>query len=299
VYFSKGEYDEAIKCYLKAIGINPNHVYYTNIGDSFRNKENLDRAILYYEEAIRSNPDYDPAYNSLGFTYYSKRDYSSAIKHYEKALSINSGNFIYFSNLGDAYSASEMWDEAIENYEKAIKINPDDDLSYNGLGNAYFGMGLYTKAIEQYEKAKNIKPDEYPVYYSNIGDANRRLRRWDNAIEYYEIAAKKATDIDPEDKRYYKSLGLAYNDRGVEYYQNREDDKAIRDYKKALEEYKKALETISEDRDYTVIHHNLYLVYNDKGMYKEAEESLREVIKLDPNNLTYIEELKQIKAKRS
>jgi tetratricopeptide (TPR) repeat protein len=177
------------------------------------------------------------------------------------------------------------WDEAIKNYKEAIKMNPQDDLSYNGLGNAYFGLRLYSKAIEQYEMAKSIT--EHPIYFSNIGDANRRLKKWDKAIEYYQLAIKKAKEANTSDEIFRNSLGLAYNDRGVEFYEKKEDDKAIADYKEAIK-------FNSED---PVIHHNLYLVYNAKNMYKEADKSLHKAIELDPNNPIYAEELKALGAK--
>lgn len=87
---------------------------------------------------------------------------------------------------------------AIENYEKALKFNPKDDLMYNNLGNAYFSMGLYSKAVERYKAGIDIEPDIYPVQYSNVGDACRRLKRWDEAIEYYEQAVKKEDEMNHE-----------------------------------------------------------------------------------------------------
>ncbi len=161
-------------------------------------------------------------------------------------------------------------------------MDPRDDISYNGLGNAYFSKRLYSKAIEQYEKAISINRN--PIYFSNIGDANRRLKKWDRAIEYYQKAIDQAKEADPNDTTYHKSLGLAYNDRGVEYYNKGEDDKAIADYKKAM----------GLNSGDPVICHNLYLAYNAKGMYKEAEESLREAMDLDPENQTIPRSLKAL-----
>lgn len=287
VYFSKGEHDKAIECYRNAVSINPSHVYYTNIGDSYRNKGDLNKAILYYKEAIGANAEYDPAHNAIGVTYYSRGDYAMALEHYIKAVSLNQGSYVYYSNLGDAYAALERWDEAIESYENALRINIDDDISHNNLGNAYFGMGLYSQAIEQYHKAKDINPDKHPIYYSNIGDANRRLKKWDKAIEYYRLAIQKAKENNTSDETFRKSLGLAYNDRAVELYEKKEHDKAIGDYKESIK-------LNSED---AVIHHNLYLVYNAKNMYKEAEKSLRKAIELDPNNPVYAQDLKELLSK--
>lgn len=293
-YFSKGDYDNAIKFYTKAIDISPNPVYYTNIGDSYRNKKDMDKAILYYEEAIGSNSEYVPAHNALGVVYYSKGEYDKAIEHYRNAISIDKKNnkesFIYYANLGNAYSAKKDWDEAIKNYMAAIRIEPNDDLSYNGLGNTYFGMGLYSHAIEQYQKAIAINPDRYPIYYSNIGDALRRLKRWNDAIEYYRKAIDKAAKINAghQDMEFFnRGLALAHNDLGVDYYTKGENDKAIEEYRKACD---LGLET-------DITYRNLSLAYDARGNYRMARENLLKAIKLNPNEIGYSGELKNIESK--
>lgn len=284
IYYMKREYDRSIEYYNEAIGINPSQIYYTNIGDSYRMKGDTDSAIPYYEEAIGLNADHDPAYNALGVAYYTKGEFDKAREYYQKAIQLKP-SAVYYSNLGDVHRALEKWDEAIKNYNEAVKLDERDDLSYNGLGNAYFGKRLYSKAIEQYEKAKSFNSN--PIYFSNIGDANRKLKKWDKAIEYYQKAIERAKEIDPNDTTYHKSLGLAYNDRGVEFYNKKEDDKAIQDYKEAIK-------FNSED---AVIHHNLYLVCDAKNMNKEAEKSLRKAIELDPSNPIYAQELKELLSK--
>ncbi len=174
-----------------------------------------------------------------------------------------------------------------------IAIYSEEDalsLHRNKADESYLiGRGKGPVEVEQYQEAISImnmdsnNPNKYPVYYSNVGDASRKLKKWDVAIEYY----RKAVEIDPNNAGFQKSLGLAYNDRGVDY-----DIKG--EYDKAIEEYKEAIKFNSED---AVIHHNLYLAYYSKGMHKEAEESLRKAIKLDPKNQTYSDELKRLKTK--
>ncbi len=298
---SNGEYyEKAIKHYQEAITAGqknspgkPNFIYYANLGDAYRALMNWEGAISSYQKALEINPNDDWSHNALGIAFYSKYqpDYNKAIEHYQEAItagqknSPGKPNFIYYANLGDAYRALMNWDKAIESYKAALDINNNDDITYNGLGIAYSGKGKYHKAIEQYQKAASLKTK--PIYYANIGDTYRILRKWDDAIRNYEIAVEKAFEIGPEDRTFHKSLGLAYNDRGVEHYTKGDDDKAIEDYKKAVE-------LNPED---PVIHYNLYLAYHAKGMYKEAEESLREAIGLDPENQLYSNELKKLTSK--
>jgi len=234
------------------------------------------------------NPEYDSAHNNLGFAYLLKGDYPKAIEQFREAITINSGNFIYYANLGDAHRALKEYDEAIHNYTKALDINPEDDISYNGLGICFSSKEKYSKAIQQYQKAVAIYP--LPVYYANMGDVYRILKNWDEAIKQYDLAVKKASEISPSAVTFRRELGLAYNDRGVKYYEMGEVDRAIEDYSRAVE-------YIPED---PTVHHNLYLAHNEKGMYKEAEESLLKAIMYESEpdkKSTYSRELEALKTK--
>jgi len=102
----------------------------------------------------------------------------------------------------------EAEDKTEKQYVERIKSDPEDDTAYNALGNHYFSKGRYEDAIKQYEKAASKK--ELSVYYSNAGDAYRRLRKWSESIQFYQ----KALAITPNDDIANNSLGLVYFEQG-------------------------------------------------------------------------------------
>ena len=53
-------------------------------------------------------------------------------------------------------------------------------------------------------------------------------------------------------------------------------------HKEAIESYKQAIRL---DPDYAMAHYNLGLAYNSLGMHKEAIESHKQAIRIDPDEI--------------
>jgi tetratricopeptide (TPR) repeat protein len=85
-----GKYNEAIKCYNKAIEIEQNDDYaWKGKGSVLRDLGNYGDAIKCYNKAIEINPNYAEAWNSEGITFHNWGRYEDAIKCYNKAIEIN------------------------------------------------------------------------------------------------------------------------------------------------------------------------------------------------------------------
>jgi tetratricopeptide (TPR) repeat protein len=66
-YDNKQDYDRAIQDYNEAIRLDPNHSYvFTNRGNVYFYKQDYDRAIQDYNEAIRLDPNYANAFHNRG-----------------------------------------------------------------------------------------------------------------------------------------------------------------------------------------------------------------------------------------
>jgi len=88
------------------------------------------KAIGYLKDVIRLDPDYGDAYNNIGGAYDSKGEYDRAIEYYQKALKIGIKKLgpehpsvaIRYNNIGSAYKSKGEYDRAIGYYQKALKI---------------------------------------------------------------------------------------------------------------------------------------------------------------------------------
>jgi superkiller protein 3 len=160
----KKQYKEAISLYKKAIEEDKqNNIYlwasdiYVSQGVNYISKEEYEKAIESFEEAIRLNPKDGQSYNNLGFVYMQKKEYDKAIKFYKQALEI----YANYKSL-----------EELPNWEhyppKAAKIAKNKkknaySLTYSLLGTLYFKTKKYKKAIEVYEKYLEYKPDDVEI----------------------------------------------------------------------------------------------------------------------------------------
>src|SRR5208283_728347 len=63
---SRGQFDDAIAHYRKALEIEPDHVAaHNNLGLALAGRGQVDEAIAHYQKALEVNPDYAEAHNNL------------------------------------------------------------------------------------------------------------------------------------------------------------------------------------------------------------------------------------------
>ncbi|HZT62459.1 MAG TPA: PEGA domain-containing protein [Burkholderiales bacterium] len=129
---------------------------FLKIGDSARQKGDVESAIKAYASAGRGHPDYAEAHRRLGDIYLDdKEDYDRAIAEFESVLSMpENEQLIYkqfavtFTNLGHAYCekgnklANSDRDAASQAYAKAIKA-----LQIAKQNTRFFPKGEYDEAV--------------------------------------------------------------------------------------------------------------------------------------------------------
>jgi len=199
------------------------HSYYTDVS----------KAIALLKQAIQIDPEYGEAYNNLGLAYRSNGDYDRAIEYYQKALKIDLKQLgpghpdvaIRYNNIGLAYKRKGNYNKALEYYQKALKIDlkqlgpdhPDVAIRYNNMGRAYAGKGDYDRAIKYYLKALNIDlkqlGSDHPnvaIRYNNMGAAYQRKGNYNRALEYYKkalkIGQKSLGKNHPDTKHYQRKV---------------------------------------------------------------------------------------------
>ena len=171
VNFHKGNYDQSIEDYNKAIELNPQDATaYNNRGIAYSNKGDNDQAIKDYDRAIELNPQDATTYNNRGFAYSNKGDYDQAIKDYDKAIGLNPQDATAYNNRGLAYDYKGDNDQAIKDYDEAIGLNPQYATAFYNRGVAYSNKGDNDQAIKDYDKAIELNP-QYAKAYINRGVA--------------------------------------------------------------------------------------------------------------------------------
>jgi FKBP-type peptidyl-prolyl cis-trans isomerase 2 len=158
----KGEIDEAISYYRKAIDQNPNHAgAYYNLGVAFQGKGLIDQAILYYEIAIGFNQEFTEAHHNLGVAFNEKGKFDEALICFQRVLQLKPDHARAYYNLGNALVARGQFNEAMQCYRKAIEINPGDADAQWSLGLINLRFGNFEEGWKGYEwrwELKDVMP---------------------------------------------------------------------------------------------------------------------------------------------
>ena len=107
-------------------------------GISFEKKGQYDQAIKDYTKAIEVNPRFAGAYSNRGRAYDKEGQFDQAIKDFTKAIEVNPRFAGAYYNRGLAYKHKDQYDQAIIDYTKAIKVNPRFAGAYSNRGVVYF-----------------------------------------------------------------------------------------------------------------------------------------------------------------
>jgi tetratricopeptide (TPR) repeat protein len=162
--FQKGQVDDAIAQYQKAVEIYPNYVAaHYNLGNALLQKGQLDTALAQYEKAVEIDPNDAAAHINLGNAFFQKQQLDKAVAQFQKAVEINPNDAEVQYNLGNALFQKGQLDEAVAQFQKALKIDPNSFATHYNLGGAFFQKGQLDEAITQFQEVLRLKPDFSPA----------------------------------------------------------------------------------------------------------------------------------------
>jgi tetratricopeptide (TPR) repeat protein len=129
-----GLYQKAVGFFDEAIRLDPKFTRaYYNRGVAYQQLGQNERAIKDYSEAIRLDPRFSDAYASRGTAYENLKQYEQAIKDYGEAIKLAPHEANNYANRASSYDKLGRYPEAIKDYNEAIKLDPRDDDALDSL----------------------------------------------------------------------------------------------------------------------------------------------------------------------
>jgi serine/threonine protein kinase/tetratricopeptide (TPR) repeat protein len=174
--------------------------------------ENVNNAILVFEEAVKLDPDFALAFAALGQAYW--RKYENTREREWIELASEMGQIAYGLNrhllqahviLGMIQTGTGNYDNAIGHYLNALSTDPTNADAYRGLAEAYEYSGNLDEAESTYKRAIQLKPD-YWAGYNVMGAFYFRNNKFDEAKEQFQ----KVIELTPDNYRGYLNLGSMY-----------------------------------------------------------------------------------------
>ena len=171
-------------------------------GKAYLPKQDYDRAIADFTQAIRLKPDDAHAFCDRGAAYDAKGDEDHALADFNEAIRLDptgeagSGTKGYaFNDRGVVYLDKGLYDQAIADENQALSFNSAYAYPYLNRGRAYLAKGLYDNAIADESEAISLKLDADNLMYAYVlrGQAYEHKGFSASAIGDYRAALK----IDP------------------------------------------------------------------------------------------------------
>ncbi|WP_082523863.1 tetratricopeptide repeat protein [Methylobacterium sp. Leaf399] len=138
------------------------HAFY-NRGLAYKKKEDYDRAIADFNEAIAVDPSDADFFRSRGSTYDDMERYDAAIEDYDRSIKLDPTVGDSFVNRGIAYGNKGDFERAIKDFDEAIRLDPKRGLTYYSRALAYEKTGAADKALADVETAFRLEPEDEDV----------------------------------------------------------------------------------------------------------------------------------------
>ena len=134
-------------------------IAFNSRGNSHAAKDQPDRAIEDYDQAIRLNPNYAAPHHNRGGVYLDRAQYDRAIQDFDQAIRLNPNDVLSLVGRGLAWHRKGQYDRAIQDYDQAIGLDPSA-LVFSIRGTSYSAKGQYDRAIQDFDQALRLKPNE-------------------------------------------------------------------------------------------------------------------------------------------
>ena len=200
-----------------------------------RSGEGFEKAIGYFEDATRKDPQYALAYAGLadcygiiGATIYGRLPASEAAPKARaaaiRALEIDPSLAAAETSLATAkFNYDWDWAGAADGFKKAIQLDPSYSTAYQRYSLYLSAMGKFDDSFEQIKKARELEPLSISINTS-LGWRLYLAREYDRAI----AQLRDTLEMDPASEWAHLNLGQAYEQKGQ--------------FGPAIEELQKALE---------------------------------------------------------
>lgn len=142
----------------KSFSDNKKAIEYYNKGLDESKKENYEKAIEFFEKAVKEDPEFAFAWDNLGVNYRRLNNYDKAIDCYKKSLEIDPKGLMPLQNIAIVYQYKKEYNKAIEAYGKLAEIDKNNPEVYYGIGN------VYTTNLQDYEKGLDNMCKAYNLY---------------------------------------------------------------------------------------------------------------------------------------
>jgi len=213
------------------------------IGNYYSLRRQHGKAVLYFQRALKLNPNYLSAWTLMGHEYMELKNTKAAIQSYRRAIEVNKRDYRAWYGLGQTYEMLKLHFYCLYYYKRAQELRPHDSRMLVALGECYERMERPHDAMKCYWKAHNVGDMEGGIalfqlakMYEQVGDVDQAA----SAYHQYIVDTEDQGIADRDQQsRAYKFLAQYYVKQGIwdhaytyaqkctEFINTREEGKAL------------------------------------------------------------------------
>jgi tetratricopeptide (TPR) repeat protein len=293
------------RLYYKKVNTKSKHNYayiLLQIANTFKIENNIDSALVYYNEIIKNDSTCSRAYLNRADTYHYFDKFKLSVDDYTKALeSENDPEVIYLIYCFRAHSYTHLgnYNNSQNDLDLAIKTYPKMYLAYKYKAELLSDQGKVSESLAVLKVAKELCQDESDLFlteshiYHKSGDYKKAIKILDKAIKmspsanYYSQRAHMRyhqEDYNNAKKDLFLSIELdsfhayGYGHLALIYAQNNHMDEALKICNKGLKIVPYS-ELLLEVR---------LLYYTEKKQYDLVLKDLNSILSIDGSNIEHL-----------
>ncbi len=181
-----------------------NVVAHNNLGQLELKAGRTDDAVVEFQKAVESRPQYAQAHANLGSALLKEGRFDEAIAEYQKAVELQPGDASFWGDLGAGLLQRGRLDEAVKALTKSLSIQENNYDVLSNLGFALFHLGKIDEAAALFLRALQLKPDSVTVQKNLAGIAwamsastDDSVRNGAKAVELAELVDRRSGGGDP------------------------------------------------------------------------------------------------------
>ena len=240
-----------------------------------RSKENGEKAVRYYEQAVKLDPGYAEAWAGLAWArfYQANWDYAPGEESYRKAREAAERALQLDGNLAEAHAAigrikrDHDWDwvGADASLKRALALEPGSPVALQTNARLAFTLGRFEEALALDRRAVELDPLN-PQSHSLLAYSAWYAGQLEEAV----AARKKSLELNPEH-------GLSHSRLGVLYLEQRHPQQALGE--------------IGQEPELAFRLYGKALAYHALGRKKESNAALAELVTMNTVSAFHIAEV--------
>jgi tetratricopeptide (TPR) repeat protein len=235
-----------------------------------RTAESLTDAVGFFQKAIRTDPQFAPAYAGLADSYsllgsapYTALPPAQAFPQAKAAAqkAIQLDDSLAEAHISLAYAElayDRNYQESEKEFRRALFLRPSSATAHQYYAYYLTAMGKLEEAIEERKTAQQLEPDS-PLMDSALGEAYYQARQFDNAITYNQLSLVH----DPSYGVALINLARAYEQKGM--------------YAEALGAYHTILAAAPDDPGLLALSAHVHAVSGSPGLARTTVARLQQM----------------------